>query len=402
MACRWTPAARNLLLAARLTISINGCAGGGGTEGLNRAIKREVADADRGVAAFYRTQGFRPIWIRAGALTPQATEAARLLASARDDGLEPARYRVNGLPGANAGASDLAEAEVRLSATVARYAEDLHRPPGAMVFTDPDARPPAITEADILSGLARAPDPHAYLLNIRRMNPLYESLRDGFRRYRAEWMTLPDVSVATGPTLSEGMGGERVAALRKRLGFPAPGGFDADVARKLRSFQLIHGLPANGRADSATVAALNRGPSGYEQVIRANLDRLRGLPANLSPRAIVVDTRSAELTYFDGAKPAGTMRVIVGRIDQQTPTMAGMLRFAVLRPYWNVPPDIVRNRFAPDVLREGDGVLDEHQMEVLADWSKGHRPSIRSRSIGRALQRATRCCGCANSPARKT
>jgi murein L,D-transpeptidase YcbB/YkuD len=49
--------------------------------------------------------------------------------------------------------------------------------------------------------------------------------------------------------------------------------------------------------------------------------------------------------------------------------MAGLIRYAVLRPYWNVPPDLVRKTIARQVLRQGVGYLESQNMEVLADGS---------------------------------
>ena len=63
------------------------------------------------------------------------------------------------------------------------------------------------------------------------------------------------------------------------------------------------------------------------------------------------------------------MRVVVGRITDQTPMIAGMIRYATLNPYWNVPPDLVASRIAPNVLDDGMSYLRGRGYEVLSDWS---------------------------------
>jgi murein L,D-transpeptidase YcbB/YkuD len=65
------------------------------------------------------------------------------------------------------------------------------------------------------------------------------------------------------------------------------------------------------------------------------------------------------------------MPVVVGKTDDQTPTMIGLLRYALLNPYWNVPPDLVREKIAPAVLREGAGYMARRRFEALADFSPG-------------------------------
>src|SRR3546814_11286323 len=63
----------------------------------------------------------------------------------------------------------------------------------------------------------------------------------------------------------------------------------------------------------------------------------------------------------------GTMRVVVGKPTEQTPMLAGMMRYAIFNPYWNVPSDLVQRRIAPKVL---DGAtLKGMRYEALSDWT---------------------------------
>jgi murein L,D-transpeptidase YcbB/YkuD len=70
---------------------------------------------------------------------------------------------------------------------------------------------------------------------------------------------------------------------------------------------------------------------------------------------------------IDGDKVEGPMRTIVGRPDMQTPALAGLIRYVTLNPYWNVPPDLARER-AQRVLKQGTGFLVRERIEVLSDW----------------------------------
>jgi murein L,D-transpeptidase YcbB/YkuD len=83
--------------------------------------------------------------------------------------------------------------------------------------------------------------------------------------------------------------------------------------------------------------------------IRLNLDRARILP-NAWTRHILVDAGSARLWYYQAGKQLGTMRVIVGAAETQTPMMAGNLRYAILNPYWNVPDYLTQKSIAPKIL----------------------------------------------------
>jgi murein L,D-transpeptidase YcbB/YkuD len=108
------------------------------------------------------------------------------------------------------------------------------------------------------------------------------------------------------------------------------------------------------------------GKTATARIIRLNLDRARLLPGPWT-RHIVVDAASARLWYYDNGKQQGTMRVVAGAARTQTPMLAGMVRYAILNPYWNVPSDLVENRLAPKVL--GGASLKALGYEVLSDWS---------------------------------
>jgi murein L,D-transpeptidase YcbB/YkuD len=118
------------------------------------------------------------------------------------------------------------------------------------------------------------------------------------------------------------------------------------------------------------VTALNQGPQHYEQLLSLNLDRARALPSAYQ-RHILVDVAAARLWLYDGGKAVDSMKVIVGKAAEPTPMLAGMVRYAVVNPYWNMPPDLVRKRIAPKML-EGDS-LNEMGFEALSDWTENAR-----------------------------
>lgn len=344
------------------------------------SVAAEIRSAVGGkLKAFYRTRGYWPLWIRDGKLGPEADRLVELVASADLDGLDPDDYDPDDLRDivakARTGSPEaLAKAEIELSKTLAGYVRDVRRAPSAksvkMVYLDSELEPERPAEVGVLRAAAVAPSLKDYLENAGWMSPIYNRLRTTLADYRALWMDLPEIDIPPGPTLRAGMKGERVRMLRLRLGLPDGAVFDKALARKLRAFQVAHGLPADGAAGNATIAALNRGPAYHERLIRLNLERARVLP---SPRIrhIVVDAAAARLWMYDDGEAKGTMRVIVGTPTEPTPMLAGMMRYAIVNPYWNVPMDLVRRRIAPKIL---DGAsLRSLGFEALSDWSSEAR-----------------------------
>lgn len=105
-----------------------------------------------------------------------------------------------------------------------------------------------------------------------------------------------------------------------------------------------------------------------EALLRLNLERIRAIPANNTGRHVLVDAANARLYMFENGEIVDSMAVVVGKADNQTPMMAGFLRYAQVNPYWNVPPDLVRQRIAANVLSRGLGYLRTGGYQVLDGW----------------------------------
>ncbi|MCW1382166.1 L,D-transpeptidase family protein [Novosphingobium sp. KCTC 2891] len=109
------------------------------------------------------------------------------------------------------------------------------------------------------------------------------------------------------------------------------------------------------------------------QLLAANLERVRAIPAFQKGRYVLVDAAGARLTMMQDGQPVGTMRVVVGKPEMPTPMMAGFLRYAQLNPYWNIPPDLVKARIAPNVLGKGLRYLKAKGYQVLSGWDEDAR-----------------------------
>jgi L,D-transpeptidase YcbB len=221
-----------------------------------------------------------------------------MLAASAADNLDPQAYGVVQLKALIDQPGKAARFEASLSQALTTYLHDLHRPGQAAEMTyAAGAAPPSPPSArQLLEQAASAPDLGAWLRQARRMNPVYEGLRD-----------------------------------------------------------VLAQSPQNPAA-------------------RLNLERARALPADPGPRFILVDAAAQELWLYEDGRAVDSMKVVVGKPSMPTPIMAGHIQYAVLDPYWNVPIDLVRDTIAPEVLRDGPGVLARRRFEVLSDWSASAQP----------------------------
>jgi murein L,D-transpeptidase YcbB/YkuD len=154
---------------------------------------------------------------------------------------------------------------------------------------------------------------------------------------------------------------------------PAPSTVLADVAaapsveRHVARVATVNPIYAELRQ-----AALATNDRPLRAKLMANLDRARALPAG--GRYVLVDLAAQKLWMMEGGRPAGSMRVVVGKAEMPTPLLAGTIRRATLNPYWNVPADLARKIVAANVKKFGPGYLGERGYEALSGWGADARP----------------------------
>jgi murein L,D-transpeptidase YcbB/YkuD len=105
-------------------------------------------------------------------------------------------------------------------------------------------------------------------------------------------------------------------------------------------------------------------PSGKAETLRMNLERWRWAPRDLGERYVLINVPSYQLQVMEGEAPVLAMRVIVGAPDNQTPLFSDEMTYVVFSPYWNIPPDILRNETLPRVARD-PAYLDRNNIEVV-------------------------------------
>lgn len=239
-----------------------------------------------------------------------------------------------------------------------------------MIFIDPEIEPSLKQRQALTHDIAFNDSSGAPVDMFLPLHPLYNELRRGLVRYRQRWGDLPNIPIASGPALKPGSTDPRVADLRERLGLAPGGKYDAQVAAVVKEYQAVHGLKADGIVAAGTINSLNLGPDHYEKLAMVNMERAKRLPLDGErQRYVLVDAGGARLYMYDNGRVVDTMKVIVGAKATATPMMAALLKYSSVNPYWNVPPELVRNLIGPRVVAQGTSYLSEREYEVLSDWS---------------------------------
>jgi len=187
------------------------------------------------------------------------------------------------------------------------------------------------------------------------------ALRQELERYqqiRAQggWKPLP-----AGPALTAGEADDRIPLLRNRLaltgdlaeGLPGNSGPESDEGLRvaLSRFQYRHGLDGTGIIGPETLAALNVTVDERIRQIRRNLDLRQELASADERRLVLVNIPEMKLRAFQDGKAVLTMRVIVGKPEQQTPVFSDLVFFLIFNPFWYIPPEIVEADILPGIRR---------------------------------------------------
>jgi murein L,D-transpeptidase YcbB/YkuD len=230
----------------------------------------------------------------------------------------------------------------------------------------------------------------------------YRNLKVAYARYRelAADSALPTIRVSKAVHPGEAFPG--VDRLRRRLaalgdlsaesGSPRAAGndvYDGAVAAGVARFQERHGLIADSVLGPGTAAAINVPMSRRLRQLELALERIRWLPPLDAGPFVVVNVPGFQLYAFDtlGAtgEPSFTMNVVVGKaeVSRQTPLFERDMEYIVFRPYWVIPPGILRREILP-AMRRDPGYLARHDMEIYSgSGDRGRRSDyIRQRRSG--------------------
>jgi L,D-transpeptidase YcbB len=350
----------------------------------DKATPLKAVETERkAVLAFYKTNGFKPVWMADGHLTPRANEVLKTLSSAADDGLIAKNYMPEVLSSFDtpeqqvAGdAMKLARLDIGLTLAAVHYARQISggqfEPNRLSLYND--IRPDTVNAEAALKVLAFSPFPSSYLAGLAPQNPQYAILKTALAKTTGDGPKLD--LILDGPKVKPGKSDVRIPAIRARLqtlGFmtaeasdtTTENKLDQDLAIALMAFQTSKKMKPTGAIDSATIRAFNKDDTaGQHNKLVYNLERLRWLPKNLGARHVIVNQAAFEANVIDNGKSTWKTHVIVGRPMTQTYSFSDQIESVVFNPKWGVPASIIINEYAPK-MRKDPNYLDRNGFIVV-------------------------------------
>ena len=350
------------------------------------------SDYRNSIQEFYGPTGFTPAWLQGSQPLPQALLLIELFRDAGKKGLDPEDYdgsrweqRIGALQG-SAGGAAVARFDVALTVCTMRYVSDLRigriNPQHFQFGLDVEHK-----KYDLAQFLRDR------ILTTSNLQPVFDEVEPPFAGYRRteqalaryielartdDGEKLPAVTKPIEPGQSY-LGVPRLIRLLRLVGdLPAianlPGDaqtYDSQLVEAVKHFQRRHGLDADGRVGSSTIKQMNVPMQDRVRQLQLTLERWRWLPVEFSAPPIVVNIPDFRLRALDEKNNVVmNMRVVVGKaMRTQTPVFTREMTYVVLRPYWNVPPSILRGEIVPAIQRDR-GYIARKNYEVTTQDGK--------------------------------
>jgi murein L,D-transpeptidase YcbB/YkuD len=353
------------------------------------------------VQQFYNDRDSELAWTRDGKPTTATNQLLQLFTTAADKGLDPEDYDASRWPArvqklsavlarhdtSDAAQDTVAGFDVAVTVDAIRYLADLHLGrinPQALNFDiDVPTRRAAFDIATLLNDqLVDATDVPSIAASVEPQNPLYkntEAALHGLRTLALAESATPSEPLPALPTgvkpIATGGTYAALPQLLARLQFlgdapstlTAPTTYSTDLAAAVKHFQNRHGLATDSKLGQGTLDALNVPMSARVQQVNLALERWRWLPDNYQQPRVFANLPEFMLrAYTPDHALAFKMRVVDGEAqgNHDTPIFVRLMRYVVFRPFWNLPPSIIKKEIVPHLRRSGLSYLPAHDYEV--------------------------------------
>ncbi len=327
--------------------------------------KKQLISVNESFRLSYQLNEYNPFWFNAKGPSGAADSLIGELEGLRWDGLNPQRYNVaslkeqlKALKADKKPALDrviafdtlctkaylLASHDLLLGTLVPKQVDSLWFHANDSVW---DAH------SVLLKGLGEA-DKYPSLAAFRSKIPSYVMTQNALRAFAA---IAHDSTVMEAKRVLDATNADSVAMVivnKEMEGYPAVETDSTGSYKKsLMAYQWYHALKQTGKIDSPTLKVLRRDPDTVISMLSANLERMRWMPQQMEDQYVVVDVPMMELMYRSKEIDTMHMRVVVGKVSRQTPSLNAKMTNIVFNPSWGVPPTILKKDVLPGLTQSG-------------------------------------------------
>ncbi|WP_428925326.1 L,D-transpeptidase family protein [Marinibacterium sp. SX1] len=363
------PAIRSLCAAAALAVCLAPASVSAQQVTAFQQVLAAASAEEDGVGAFYRSNGYQPIWT-GSAESDRARRAALFDALARAPlhGLPAGRYDTIGLKarmGAARTMADIARVEAELSAVLVEYAANLEfgvLEPGR-VDSEIKRVVPYRDRMTYLTQFVQM-DPAAFFRTLAPDTPEYRALMKQKLIYEQQIDAGGWGATVPSGKLEPGQSGTAVVALRDRLvrmGYldrSLSRDYDARMKAAVQQFQAAHGLTEDGVAGGDTIREINVSMEDRLQSVVVAMERERWTNMPRGQRHIWVNLTDFTAKVIDDGKLTFVTRSVIGANsgDRRSPEFSDEMEHMVINPSWYVPRSIITKEYLPALQRNPNAV----------------------------------------------
>ena len=346
-------------------------------------LKGELLFAEVGLPLFYQEIGYVTIWQD----PKKANEAISFLTMAWKEGLNPLHYHLEAildLQNANKTNPNDINAQVifdiLLSDGLMEYGYNLNYGRLDPKSLDPSWNFPSRHFADdAMEEFIAAINGHqlkTFMTDLPPRTYLYQLIKDALITYtgfvgKGGWESL-----SIPATIHPGDNTSLAPQLRKRLiaeGYSIENNsseiYDEQLVEQVKIFQKNNGLGNDGVIGKNTIKAFNETAESKVDKLKASLERSRWVDIGEVDEFIVVNVAYYYLYYIDHKTAAYSSKVMVGKVNKQTPIFRDDLTTVVLNPTWTLPYSISSTETLGK-LKKDPQYLQKHNMVLLNSSGK--------------------------------
>ena len=351
----------------------------------------EAAAKDPDVAAFYKANGYKPIWTGNGSKDRNRRSALlKALKNAGDHALPVGSYNTELLT-ANLrrikSKRELGQVEVALSQTFLKYARDLQT--GILTPRKVDSgivrEVPLRSRTKLLEAFAKS-SPTKFLKALAPKSPEYTRLLKAKLVLEKQLGRGGWGARVPAKSLKPGDSGAAVVAMRNRLiamGYmrrSSSSSYDANLQKAVQQFQFHHGLSTDGVAGPGTMVEINKQIEERLPSVMVAIERERWMNIPRGKRHVWVNLTDFTATIVDNGKVTFRTRSVIGKntADRRSPEFSDIMEYMEINPNWNVPRSISTKEYLPRMIASGGAAAGHLQLidgrgrvvsRSAVDWS---------------------------------
>ncbi len=143
--------------------------------------------------------------------------------------------------------------------------------------------------------------------------------------------------------------------------------FDIFVEKGLKKFQFRHGIPPTGILNDITKDALNVPVEDKLKILGANKTRMLNYMSGLGSRYIFVNIPGNYLLAVNDSRIEFQTKVVVGRVERQTPILSSKIYEINFFPFWHIPESIVKLDIAKAMQIDSE-YLEKNNIYIYQDY----------------------------------